>query len=50
MTKRKTIGKQLAKKTTKEATAITKGVAQEGGRIIAGTVIRGLFGAFSPFR
>ncbi len=49
MAKRKTFGKQLAKKATKEATAITKGVAREGGRIIAGTV-KGLLGAFSPFR
>lgn len=49
MPKQKTLGKAIAKKAKREAVKIAKGVAREGGRIIAGTV-RGLLGAFSPFR
>jgi hypothetical protein len=48
MSKKKTFGKVLARKATREAAKIGKGVAQEGGRIIAGTV-KSLLGAFSPF-
>ena len=48
MSKKKTFGKVLAKKARREAAKIGKGVAREGGRIIAGT-IKGLLGAFSPF-
>jgi len=46
---KKTIGKALSRKAKSEAAKIGKGVAREGGRIIAGTV-KGLLGAFSPFR
>ena len=48
MSKKKTFGKVLAKKAGSEAAKIGKGVAREGGRIIAGT-LKGLLGAFSPF-
>lgn len=48
MSKKKTLGKALAKKAGSEVKKIGKGIAREGGRIIAGTV-RGLLGAFSPF-
>lgn len=48
MSKKKTLGKVLAKKAGSEVKKIGKGVAREAGRIIAGTV-RGLLGAFSPF-
>lgn len=48
MSKKKALEKILAKKAGSEAVKIGKGVAREGGRIIAGT-IKGLFGAFSPF-
>ena len=49
MSKKKTLGKVLARKAGSEAAKIGKGVAREGGRIIAGAV-KGLLGAFSPFR
>jgi len=46
---KKSLGKALSRKAKSEAAKIGKGVAREGGRIIAGTV-KGLLGAFSPFR
>lgn len=46
---KKSFGKALSRKTKRDAAKIGKGVAREGGRIIAGTV-KGLLGAFSPFR
>lgn len=48
MSKKKALGKVIAKKAGSEAAKIGKGVAREGGRIVAET-IKGLFGAFSPF-
>jgi hypothetical protein len=49
MSNRKTFGRRLAKKATREAAKITKGVAREGGRIVAGFV-KGLVNVFNPFR
>lgn len=49
MSKKKTFGKVLSKKAKSEAAKIGKSAAREGGRIPAGTV-KGLLGAFSPFR
>jgi hypothetical protein len=49
MSNRKSFGRRLTKKATREAAKITKGVAREGGRIATGFV-KGLINVFNPFR
>jgi len=49
MPNRKSFGKKLAKKATREAARIGKGMAREGGRIATGFV-KGLLNVFNPFR
>jgi len=49
MTNRRTFGRRLSKKASREAKQITKGVVREGKKIATGFV-KGFLNVFNPFR